>query len=258
MFRTGLVSVSFRSRTPRQVLDLAIQAQLEGIEWGGDIHVPPSDTASAKRVGLMTREAGLAVVCYGSYYRCDSDAEVKFEDVLNAARHLETPTIRVWAGRKGSVAATKADYAQVRAELVRLADMAAPHGITIATEYHSGTLTDTQESCARLHAGLDRANLKTLWQPLCRSVGNDEVASNVRTLQAVLDNLQHVHVYEWKATEGKQRPASLSGSEQWPHYLRTLQSRAKDCWLLLEFLPEESLESLQQEAAALRDLAVQK
>ena len=32
---------------------------MEGIEWGGDVHVPPGDEARARDVAALTREAGL-------------------------------------------------------------------------------------------------------------------------------------------------------------------------------------------------------
>jgi 3-dehydroshikimate dehydratase len=36
MIRAGLVSVTFRGLPPERIVDLARQARLEGIEWGGD------------------------------------------------------------------------------------------------------------------------------------------------------------------------------------------------------------------------------
>lgn len=50
MMRTGLVSSTFRKLTPAEVVRRAAQAGLQGIEWGGDIQVPPArvDTALAE------------------------------------------------------------------------------------------------------------------------------------------------------------------------------------------------------------------
>ena len=69
MLKSGLVSVSFRSLPPEEIVRLAAGCGLGAIEWGGDVHVPPGDIANAARVGEMTRAAGLAVSSYGSYYR---------------------------------------------------------------------------------------------------------------------------------------------------------------------------------------------
>lgn len=42
MFAAGLVSVSFREERPESILREASAAGLSGIEWGGDVHVPPA------------------------------------------------------------------------------------------------------------------------------------------------------------------------------------------------------------------------
>ena len=67
--QAGLVSVTFRSLTWRQTLELARQAGLTAIEWGGDIHVPHGALTHARQVGAATCQAGLRVAAYGSYYR---------------------------------------------------------------------------------------------------------------------------------------------------------------------------------------------
>ena len=38
MLKSGLVSVSFRGLAPEEVAKVAVASQLEGIEWGGDVH----------------------------------------------------------------------------------------------------------------------------------------------------------------------------------------------------------------------------
>ncbi|HEY0258189.1 MAG TPA: hypothetical protein VGC39_12150 [Candidatus Methylacidiphilales bacterium] len=61
MFNLGLVSVSFRSLNPEEVIPLVQQAGFQSIEWGGDIHVPAGDVQQAQIVGRQTSEAGLHV-----------------------------------------------------------------------------------------------------------------------------------------------------------------------------------------------------
>lgn len=39
----GLTSISFRGKTCTEVIGLAKKAGLDGIEWGGDVHVPPEN-----------------------------------------------------------------------------------------------------------------------------------------------------------------------------------------------------------------------
>lgn len=64
----ALTSVTFRSLGVDQVIALAKEAGLDGIEWGGDIHVPMGDLSAARIAGEKTSAAGLSVLSYGSYY----------------------------------------------------------------------------------------------------------------------------------------------------------------------------------------------
>ena len=69
MIRGGLVSITFRKLNSREIVDLMTRTNLVGIEWGGDVHVPHGEIALARDVAQMTRDAGLLVAAYGSYYR---------------------------------------------------------------------------------------------------------------------------------------------------------------------------------------------
>src|SRR5256885_10789300 len=69
MLHPGLVSVTFRKLPPREVVSLAKQAGLYGIEWNGDVHLPPGDLGKARDLRELTLEAGLQVAAYGSYHR---------------------------------------------------------------------------------------------------------------------------------------------------------------------------------------------
>jgi len=83
--KTGLCSITFRKHSVDEVIDFAKSAELDGIEWGGDVHVPPGDLELARSVREKTEAAGLTIPSYGSYYRCNDDTE-PFSDVLDTAR----------------------------------------------------------------------------------------------------------------------------------------------------------------------------
>ena len=108
MIYSGLCSVTFRNLFPEQVAELVAQAGLDGIEWGGDVHVPTSDLAHAGKVQRLTHEHGLRVASYGSYYRLVASEEGKqpFEWTLETAVALGAPEIRVWAGAVRSAEAS--------------------------------------------------------------------------------------------------------------------------------------------------------
>ena len=97
LFKPGLVSMSFRELGLEEIINMVSRNGLEGIEWGGDVHVPHGDLAVAERAGRLTREAGLAVSAYGSYYCFDDCTEVaegkglEFASVLDSAEALGAP-----------------------------------------------------------------------------------------------------------------------------------------------------------------------
>ena len=240
--KTGLVSVSFRSLSPEAVIDPAARAGLGSIEWGGDIHVPPHDPVHAKRIGELTRAAGLEVACYGSYYRLTDDEPGMAEQIVAAARALGAPLIRVWAGRLPSAEAGE-DY---RAMIVRNAQQLAGIAgeIDIAFEYHSGTLTDDASSALRLLEEVNRPNVGTLWQPPV-DMSVEDCLTSIRTVGKYIRN---IHVFSWRGTE---RLPLSEGAEKWRACLSEIDRLPGEHRLMLEFVKDDSPEQLITDAATL-------
>jgi 3-dehydroshikimate dehydratase len=114
MLYPGLVSVTFRELSLEKIVDLVAQAELTGIEWGGDVRVPHGDQGQARAVRRMTVETGLTVAAYGSYYRAGHPETGPFEAILETAIELDAPSVRVWAGKRGSADADAAYRARVK------------------------------------------------------------------------------------------------------------------------------------------------
>lgn len=233
----GLVSVTFRALAPRAIVALVTRARLASIEWGGDVHVPPGELARAREVGQMTRDAGLTVSAYGSYYRGATGPD--FERVLETAVALGAPLIRVWAGDKASAAAAPADWAGVIADTQRVAALAAAAGCEIAFEFHSGTLTDTAATCVRLLHAVQHPAVGTYWQPL---VGAD-VAENTAGLTAMLPWLRRLHVFHW-GSDWTRYPLA-AGADRWLPYLRLARHVIPSIEFVRDDAPEAFLEDAQ-------------
>ena len=125
MIRSALVSITFRKLSPAEIIGLVKQAGLDGIEWGGDVHVPHGDVARAGEVRRMTEDAGLQVSAYGSYYRVGHEEPCPFEQIVETAVALGAPDIRVWAGKQGSEASDAAYRNLVVDTSRRIADLGA-------------------------------------------------------------------------------------------------------------------------------------
>jgi len=245
---TGLVSVTFRGLEPRRIVELVRQTGLNAIEWGGDIHVPHGDVTRAREVREMTRDAGLAVAAYGSYFRAGiSDAEgLPFERVLETAVELGAPTVRVWAGNKASADASAEDRRRVADDLRRTVTLAAAAGVTVSLEYHANTLTDTIDSARALLD--DVPALRTLWQP----PNHEPVEHCVASLNSVLDRLTNVHVFHWSGPTKDRRPLS-EGEPRWRQYFDVLRAHGGARSALLEFVRDDSPEQFLADAATLKD-----
>lgn len=231
MIIPGLVSITFRQLAPEEIVLLCQKTRLQAIEWGGDIHVPPGDVARAREVGEITRDAGLSVAAYGSYYRLGANGAATFEAVTASAVALGAPTIRVWAGSKASNETTVTERSAIIADALRAADFAAQHGRSISLEYHGDTLMDSRESVGRLLGEMAHPNIEFLWQP----TNGEEMESCAARLRDVLPRLRNVHVFHWWPTHAQRRPL-LEGEERWRTYIEIVRQSGRDADFLLEFV----------------------
>ena len=249
MYKIGLCSVTFRSLSVKEIIEVSLKAGIEGIEWGGDIHAPAGDVTQASEVAKLTEQADLEVVSYGSYYRVGADKEnaASFEQVLETAVHLKSPAIRVWGGVLGSEEADQEYRNQVIVDTRRIATLAEQKNITINFEYHGGTLTDTKESATLLMNEVDHPNVNIYWQP---AVGL-EVEKRLESIEKVSPWLSHVHVFHWDIRD---KLALKEGKEEWSIYLNKLKTNQETRYLFIEFVKEDSKEQFLEDVEVLKEL----
>ena len=249
MIHTGLVSVSFRSLKPREIIDLVAKAGLDGIEWGGDIHVPPGNLTNAQQVRQITVDAGLRISSYGSYYRL-GETQSSFEPVLETALTLAAPTIRVWAGNVGSAQASSDYFSAVADELADISHRASQTGIAIALELHDGTLTDSIESTCQL---VDRVNLPTTtcyWQP----PHGQSLTERLAGIRQLGQRISNIHVFHWirdSLGQHSRQPLS-SAAADWQIFFNTLSGLDGDRFALLEFVRNDDPDQFLADAGTLK------
>ncbi|MDQ0615229.1 3-dehydroshikimate dehydratase [Microbacterium sp. W4I4] len=245
IMRPGLCSVTFRQLTPEQIVVRAAEAELEVIEWGGDVHVPAGDPERAAQVAQATVDAGLAVCSYGSYFRAGADEALT--PILDSAEALGADRVRIWAGRVDSADATPAQYAQVVSRLRDAAAEASDRGIGLALEYHRGTVADNPDAVLRLLADVANPVLSTYWQP---SVGAADAVA-LAEFDALAAQTSAVHVFSWWPEA--QRLRLHERAELWQALCAAasaLPVPPRDA--LLEFVPDDDPALLAAEAATLR------
>lgn len=244
MIVPGLVSVSFRKKTPLEICSLCEKAALRAVEWGGDVHVPPRSPVSSE-VRRMSADHGLTISSYGSYYRVMQPLD-ELKACLDTARGLGCGVVRIWCGSKGSVEA-EGERRQIVDELIRCAETAKQWGIMLALEYHGRTLTDERESAVRLMKETEPVSdsLSFYWQPRWDWGEEKRLAS----LEDVRSRLSHLHVFTWKHEGGEVIRLPLEdGGEMWK---KVLGSFGEDRYALLEFVQDDSDEALLRDAAVL-------
>jgi hypothetical protein len=250
MFHPGLVSITFRQLSAREIVSLVKEAGLKGIEWGGDIHVPHGEAETAKEVLALTREAGLEVAAYGSYYRAGDETET-FEGVLACAVALETRVLRVWIGRQGSADADDASRQRIYEDCRRISSMASDAGIELACEWHGNTLTDTADAASALFEAVDHPAFNTYWQP--RTKTSREFC--LKDMDAAMPRLIGLHMFSWDAETGGREPLE-GGQASWQEFLTKAKtcSRAQesDMYALLEFVKDDEPRQFQDDAQTLK------
>jgi len=253
MLQPGLCSVGFRGLDWQEVLSLCVQAQLKGIEWNA-AHVAPGELELARRVRLWTEGMGLVNCSYGSYYRAGvSEAAMPFERVLETAVNLGAPLVRIWAGNQNAEELSESARAEIVQDLMRVGDLAAVAGVQVGLEYHGNTLTNSQESTARLMAEVPHPAVRFYWQPPTASTP----AVALESLRQVLPRLAYVHVFHWTgpAADLHRHPLAAAKAD-WLSYLQQAAEAPDGAnrWALLEFTRDDSPLQMIEDAKVLAEL----
>ena len=254
MFIGGLVSVTFKDKTPEEVIRLCVENGLAAIEWSEKAHVTAGDIDGCRILGEKTRSAGLAVAAYGAYYHCESetDAESDFLQSLESAIAIGAPVVRIWAGKQGSAACGEDYFKLVAKNAALAAGMGEKRGIKVAFEWHRNTLTDTNESAEKVLAMANHPNLGSLWQPT-PEIPFEKRADGIKMLG---ERLSHIHLYSWD-DERKRHPFDDEGFfDKWRCYFSAV-NKPTDCYSLMEFVMGDTDEQFVHDAAALNRLLVE-
>ena len=242
MNRTGIVSISFRDKTPEEIICAAIASGLDSVEWGGDVHVPHGNKETAKRVRDLTESAGLAMPEYGSYYIIGTPEKVSFSDVLLSADTLGCEAIRVWPGMNcPSDSITNEQYRAFVEDARRICDEGKDHKICL--ECHPKSLTDEYHTAIQLIKDIDRENLLMFWQPNQFK----PPSYNFDSLHALLPFIYSAHVFSW---ERDAHYPLEKGKDAWSEYINILSSREIN--YMLEFMHDNKIESLPEAARTLK------
>ena len=244
MYQTGLVSVSFRDLSPKEVIDAAVAVGLKWIEWGSDVHAPCTDIARLEEIARLQKEAGVACSSYGTYYRLGKDTTEDIHDYIKGAKILGTNILRLWCGTKSSADYTPEELEAVYAQGRELAKIAEEEDVILCLECHGWSLTDDAQSALGLMKAVNSPAFQMYYQPY----QHRSFEGNIQYARLLAPYVHHLHVFNWA---GDDRFPLREGLDQWKAYLDCFEGPRT---LLLEFMPDNRVETLPEEANALFEL----
>lgn len=243
-YRTGLVSVSFRSHSPEEILDAMAVAGLSCIEWGSDIHAPAQDTERLHQIAALQKEYGIECCSYGTYFKFGKHSVDELEPYITAAKILGTDVLRLWCGRKSGAEMTDEDRQTLLADCRKAAAIAETHGVTLCMECHQKTFTERAEDADWLMKSVASPHFRMYWQPF----REETPAENLARAKMLSSYCEHIHVFNWR---GDKKLPLRKATADWRAYLGCFETPRT---LLLEFMPNDTLEELAEETSALKHI----
>lgn len=226
----GFTTVTFRQFTYDKIINIAENAGVQGIEWGGDVHVKLNNDIMNVRIAEETIAKGIEIFSYGSYYKVGVESIYEFDSVIATALAIKAKIIRVWLGQESSKNITNEKYDYTVDCLRKICNKAEEYGLIVAAEFHNNTINDSADSCLKIINDVKCANYKTYWQPIYY----DE--RDILTLGLIKEHIVIAHVFAWNK-KGKRFPLKKQ-YVLWADYIAILkETNAK---LILEFVKHNS------------------
>ena len=240
----GLVSVSFRQHTPKEIIEAAKNAGLSLIEWGSDIHAPYNDAARLNEIVKLQKGYGIVCSSYGTYFRLGETPIEELEGYINAAKILGTDTLRLWCGRKSGADMTDGERAELIDTCRKAAEIAKENGVKLCMECHRKTFTEDPKDTVFLMESVNSPHFRMYWQPFQWQ----SAEQNIENAKKIAPYTERIHVFNWKGD----KKLKLSGAvSEWQNYLGEFPAPTT---LLLEFMPNGTISELKSEADALRSI----
>lgn len=241
----GLVSISFRGQTAEQIVRAVKNAGLTCVEWGSDVHAPCKELDKLEEIAALQQQHGIQCSSYGTYFRLGSDDVAQLSDYICAAKKLGTNILRLWCGNKDADSVLPEEKEKLFADCKAAAVLAEKENVILCLECHNYTYTQTKEGALELMQYVNSSAFRMYWQPNQFRT----IAENMEYAQLLKDYIIHIHVFQWK---GNDRFPLSDGIEEWRGYLGKIGSKHT---LLLEFMPDDQIETLPREADTLKQIA---
>ena len=243
-YNLGLVSVSFRQHTPREILNSMTMAGLSFIEWGSDVHAPYNDIEKLNEIAELQKEFGVFCSSYGTYFRIGETPIEELQGYIQAAKTIGTDTLRLWCGTKSGKAMNEDEKKELFSLCLKVAKIAEECGVKLCMECHKNTFTENPADAVALMKSINSQGFRMYWQPFEWQSSED----NKENAKMISPFAEHLHVFNWK---GREKLPLSEASDVWREYLSYFSTPRT---LLLEFMPNGTLEELLEESATLKSI----
>lgn len=243
-YRLGLVSVSFRNHTPENILRAMRDAGLSVIEWGSDVHAPYTDKEKLSEIAKLQKEYGIECSSYGTYFDFGKHRIEELPGYIEAAKILGTDILRLWCGNKSGKDMTGEEKEEFFALCKTAAKIAEQSGVILCMERHEHSFTERAEDVVELMNTVNSPNFRMYWQPALAFSAEE----NVEMAKILAPYTENIHVFNY---HDNARHTLFEVVDRWRMYLKEFSTPRT---LLMEFLPDNRLETLSVEADALREI----
>ncbi|HHU84667.1 MAG TPA: TIM barrel protein [Clostridiales bacterium] len=184
----GFTSTSFRQiKKLDKIVEIAVRANADCIEWGGDIHV--KDIKSALYAKKLCDDAGIKICSYGSYYRVGSKKAEEWKSVCEIAKALGASSVRVWLGNADSEKTDIDTYMTLVEDAKNICTVAADYGLFVCPECHDNTYNNNTDAFLRIHSDIGFENFRTYFQSRYRRLEYD-----LDRIERTAPHIESVHI----------------------------------------------------------------
>ncbi|MBP9988801.1 MAG: sugar phosphate isomerase/epimerase [Ruminococcus sp.] len=241
----GFTSVTLRKYTIDEVVEAAVKAEADFIEWGSDVHIKSQEDAhKAKR---LCDENGIKITAYATYYKIGCNDLSEWKKLCEIGEILGAEYIRTWLGQKGSEETDEKEYLALIEETKKMSDIAKQFGLIICNECHPHTYNDTTASSVKYLKDVSRDNVRTYYQSWYRDEAGDR-----EKLFELISYVQNVHLsfselIKFQRFHKKDR-AFIDKILSW---LKELDFSGN---LIIEFTKDDSVENLVKDLKKLKSM----
>ena len=184
----GFTSTSFRQiKSLEKIVKIAVRAQIDCIEWGGDIHV--RSVADAKRAKELCDKANIRINSYASYYRVGCQNSDEWKRICEISSAMGAKSVRVWLGKCDSEKTDEATYQKLVEDAKNICTVAAEYSLLVCPECHDNTYNNNTDAFLKIRADIGCDNFRTYFQSRYKRLEYD-----LDRIERTLPYIETVHI----------------------------------------------------------------